>query len=91
MVLEESVKRAPESLAVSFVLTDRQGAEFTVEYVGILPDLFREGQGILVRGALNDAGVFEAVEVLAKHGENYMPPELLDMIEEQHQGADYAG
>ena len=91
MVLEESVKRAPESLAVSFVLTDRQGAEFTVEYVGILPDLFREGQGILVRGALNNAGVFEAVEVLAKHDENYMPPELLDMIEEQHQGADYAG
>ncbi len=76
MVLEGSVVRAPDSLAVRFVLTDRQGSEFTVAHTGILPDLFREGQGILVRGQLNSAGVFQAEEVLAKHDENYMPPEL---------------
>lgn len=81
MVLEGSVARAPDSLQVSFVLTDRQSSEFTVSYAGILPDLFREGQGILVKGRLNEAGIFEAQEVLAKHDENYMPPELLDMAD----------
>ena len=50
-----------------------------VQYTGILPDLFREGQGILVEGQLNAAGVFNATEVLAKHDENYMPPELMDL------------
>jgi cytochrome c-type biogenesis protein CcmE len=79
MVLDGSVKRASDSLAVVFTLTDHQGAEFPVAYSGILPDLFREGQGILVEGTLNQNGVFEAVEVLAKHDENYMPPELMDM------------
>ena len=79
MVLEGSVERANDSLAVKFTLTDHQGADFVVTYTGILPDLFREGQGILVEGELNPAGVFEAVEVLAKHDENYMPPELMDM------------
>ena len=79
MVLDGSVKRADDSLAVAFTLTDHQGAEFAVTYTGILPDLFREGQGILVEGSLNQNGVFEAVEVLAKHDENYMPPELMDM------------
>ena len=81
MVLEGSVARSGEGLAVNFVLTDYQGAEFTVHYVGILPDLFREGQGILVRGELDTEGVFQAVEVLAKHDENYMPPELMDMAQ----------
>ena len=79
MVLEGSVERASDSLAVAFTLTDYQGSDFVVTYTGILPDLFREGQGILVEGMLNQAGVFEAVEVLAKHDENYMPPELMDM------------
>ena len=83
MVLEGSVERAPDSLAVTFVLSDLAGSDFKVAYEGILPDLFREGQGILVRGALTDAGVFEAEEVLAKHDENYMPPELLDMAAHQ--------
>ena len=69
----------PESLDVSFVLTDYVSSQFTVSYSGILPDLFREGQGIIVQGALNDSGVFEANQVLAKHDENYMPPELADM------------
>ena len=79
MVLDGSVRRADDSLAVAFMLTDHQGSEFAVSYTGILPDLFREGQGILVEGTLNQNGVFEAVEVLAKHDENYMPPELMDM------------
>ncbi len=79
MVLDGSVRRADDSLAVAFTLTDHQGSEFAVSYTGILPDLFREGQGILVEGILNQNGVFEAVEVLAKHDENYMPPELMDM------------
>jgi cytochrome c-type biogenesis protein CcmE len=78
MVLEGSVDRASDSLEVAFVLTDRRGAEVPVRYSGILPDLFREGQGILVTGELDAAGVFHAEEVLAKHDENYMPPELLE-------------
>ena len=79
MVLDGSVQRASDSLAVAFTLTDYQGADFVVTYTGILPDLFREGQGVLVEGILNQRGIFEAVEVLAKHDENYMPPELMDM------------
>lgn len=79
MVLEGSVARAPDSLDVAFVLTDYQGADFRVAYSGILPDLFRESQGILVRGQLGADGVFQAEEVLAKHDENYMPPELMPL------------
>jgi cytochrome c-type biogenesis protein CcmE len=79
MVLEGSVARDVESLDVSFVLTDYVSSEFTVRYSGILPDLFREGQGIIVQGAIGEDGVFEANQVLAKHDENYMPPELADM------------
>ncbi|NKB97272.1 MAG: cytochrome c maturation protein CcmE [Pseudomonadales bacterium] len=82
MVVDGSVRRAPDSLAVEFTLTDHQGSEFIVDYTGILPDLFREGQGILVRGELSQVGRFSAVEVLAKHDENYMPPELLDLAKE---------
>ena len=79
MVLEGSVERSGAELDVRFVLTDYQGSQFPVVYSGILPDLFREGQGILVRGQLDAAGTFQAQEVLAKHDENYMPPELADM------------
>lgn len=77
MVLEGSWQR--DSLVSTFVLTDRQGSEFTVRYEGILPDLFREGQGVIVEGAIGADGVLAAREVLAKHDENYMPPELADM------------
>lgn len=77
MVLEDSVVRASDSLDVDFVLTDRRGSEVGVRYSGLLPDLFREGQGILVTGELDQGGVFQADEVLAKHDENYMPPELV--------------
>jgi cytochrome c-type biogenesis protein CcmE len=73
------VSRDPDTLGVSFVLTDYVGSEFTVRYSGILPDLFREGQGIIVQGSLGNSGVFEANQVLAKHDENYMPPELAEM------------
>lgn len=79
MVKPGSVVRAQDSLDVSFTLWDMADSEFTVRYSGILPDLFREGQGIIVGGWLRDGGGFEAEEVLAKHDENYMPPELQDM------------
>ena len=79
MVQDGSVLRSEHDLGVTFVLTDHKGADFTVRYTGILPDLFREGQGILVEGQLSQAGVFEATEVLTKHDENYMPPELMEL------------
>ena len=87
MVVAGSVRRAPDTLDVEFVLTDYQGSDFRVVYTGILPDLFREGQGILVRGELDASGVFRAVQVLAKHDENYMPPELLPIVAEGVQGS----
>ena len=80
MVVEGSVKRDPESLRVEFGLTDYVST-VNVVYDGILPDLFREGQGIVAQGELNDAGQLMAVEVLAKHDENYMPPEVAEALE----------
>ena len=79
MVLDGSVVRDSDGLDVSFTLTDYVDAEFTVAYSGILPDLFREGQGVIVQGRLESDGLFRADQVLAKHDENYMPPELADM------------
>lgn len=76
MVKEGSVQRRSDSLEVEFILSDLAGSDFTVRYSGILPDLFREGQGVLVQGQLRADGHFAAEEVLAKHDENYMPPEL---------------
>jgi cytochrome c-type biogenesis protein CcmE len=78
LVQNNSVKRQPGSLEVSFVLTDFQ-KEIPVSYTGILPDLFREGQGIIARGKL-DGDRFVAEEVLAKHDENYMPPEVKESL-----------
>ena len=75
MVVKGSVERPDKSMMVRFKLTDFS-KEVTVEYTGILPDLFREGQGIVAHGRLNPQGVFIAEEVLAKHDENYMPPEV---------------
>jgi cytochrome c-type biogenesis protein CcmE len=75
MVVDGSVSRPGEGLTVMFDLTDNAGS-VTVEYTGILPDLFREGQGIVANGKLNSNGAFVAQEVLAKHDENYMPPEV---------------
>ena len=62
------------------MLTDTLN-QITVAYEGILPDLFREGQGIVANGKLDEKGVFQAKEVLAKHDENYMPPEVADALE----------
>ncbi len=75
MVVEGSVQHAQEELKVRFDLTDNAHVT-TVEFAGILPDLFREGQGIIAIGQLDATGVFQADEVLAKHDENYMPPEV---------------
>ena len=76
MVVDGSVMHDDTGLGVRFALTDYRGHDFEVVYTGILPGLFREGQGTLVTGRLGADGVFRAKEVLAKHDENYMPPEL---------------
>lgn len=75
IVKQGSVKRNKDNLAVTFILSDTAN-EIKVTYNGILPDLFREGQGIVAQGKLNQRGQFIAQEVLAKHDENYMPPQL---------------
>jgi len=79
LVENGSVQREPGSLEVRFTLTDFSNT-LGVSYTGVLPDLFREGQGIIARGKLGDGGVFVAEEVLAKHDENYMPPEVKDSL-----------
>jgi cytochrome c-type biogenesis protein CcmE len=79
LVVEGSVRREVGELEVSFELTDLEN-ELTVSYNGILPDLFREGQGVIAHGRLGDNGIFVADEVLAKHDENYMPPEVADSL-----------
>lgn len=75
-----STQRDPGGLQVSFVVTDGQHS-IPVTYEGILPDLFREGQGVIARGKLDEGGHFQATEVLAKHDENYMPPEVAEALE----------
>jgi cytochrome c-type biogenesis protein CcmE len=75
MVVKGSVNRKPGDLQVKFVLTDF-AHEVPVQYTGVLPDLFREGQGIIAHGTLSPDGAFVADEVLAKHDEKYMPPEV---------------
>jgi len=79
LVVNGSVRRQPGDLEVKFDLTDAK-SQLTVAYAGILPDLFREGQGIIAHGRLDDSGLFVADEVLAKHDENYMPPEVADSL-----------
>ena len=84
MVEEGSVKRETGSMEVRFTVTDFQ-KDVTVSYSGVLPDLFRDGQGVIARGKLNAEGVFVAQEVLAKHDENYMPPEVAESLRKQHE------
>ena len=84
MVEKGSVQRSGDSLDVQFVVTDF-AKNVTIRYHGILPDLFREGQGIVALGKLNADGVLVADEVLAKHDENYMPPEVTKALEESGQ------
>ncbi|WP_447591846.1 cytochrome c maturation protein CcmE [Aquipseudomonas campi] len=90
MVAEGSLKRTGDSLDVEFVVTDF-AKSVTIRYRGILPDLFREGQGIVALGKLNTDGVLIADEVLAKHDENYMPPEVTKALKESGQAPQSAG
>ncbi len=84
LVANGSLKREGNNgLTVHFDVTD-EAEKVTVAYTGILPDLFREGQGIVALGKLGDDGIFVADEVLAKHDENYMPPEVAEALEEGH-------
>jgi len=83
MVVEGSVQRSPDSLEVRFDVTDYK-ATVTAVYVGILPDLFAEGQGVVAAGVVDENGVFNATEVLAKHDENYMPPEVAEALGENY-------
>lgn len=83
MVMPGSVKRDRQSLRVTFKLYDARGV-VSVSYDGILPDLFREGQGVVAQGELQDADHVIAKEVLAKHDENYTPPEIKQAMEQNH-------
>ena len=86
MVQEGSLQRSGDSLDVRFVVTDFNKS-VTITYRGILPDLFREGQGIVALGKLNAQGVVVADEVLAKHDEKYMPPEVTKALNDSGQSA----
>ncbi|HKJ16809.1 MAG TPA: cytochrome c maturation protein CcmE [Xanthomonadales bacterium] len=81
LVKVDSVSRDEQSLEVSFMVTDGK-AEVPVRFEGILPDLFREGKGVIAIGAMDESGAFAADDVLAKHDENYMPPEVADALAE---------
>jgi cytochrome c-type biogenesis protein CcmE len=83
LVTKGSVQRLADGLTVVFDITDN-AETITVQYTGILPDLFREGQGIVALGKLGDNQLFVANEVLAKHDENYMPPEVADALKATH-------
>ena len=80
MVLNGSVQRDPDTLKVSFDLIDNKSGQVTVYFDGILPDLFREGQGIVAQGVLKSSNSIDAFEVLAKHDEEYMPPEVAEAL-----------
>ena len=85
MVRPGTVEREAGSLDMSFVVTDFQ-RDVKVVYTGVVPDLFRENQGVVAHGRLGNDGVFVADEILAKHDENYMPPEVARAIKEKHGG-----
>jgi cytochrome c-type biogenesis protein CcmE len=85
MVMPGSVKRDPKSLQVSFKIYDARGA-IAVTYNGILPDLFRDGQGVVAQGVMEPGNVVNAIQVLAKHDEKYVPPEVADAMKENHKG-----
>ena len=81
-----SVKRQPDGVTVRFVVTDT-AKSIPVFYRGVLPDLFREGKGVVAQGRIGADGLFQASEVLAKHDENYMPPEAADAVKRAHETA----
>jgi cytochrome c-type biogenesis protein CcmE len=80
LVEEESVERSADGLTTTFRVTDLEQS-VAVSYKGMLPDLFREGQGVVAEGRLDSAGVFVATQVLAKHDETYMPPEVAEALQ----------
>ncbi len=80
MVTQGSLKRTEGTLEIRFVVTDYRES-IPVRYEGLLPDLFREGQGVIAHGRLTEGGEFVADEVLAKHDENYMPPEVAESLQ----------
>jgi cytochrome c-type biogenesis protein CcmE len=83
LVKEGSIKRQADGVTVAFVVTDTD-TDITVNYKGILPDLFKEGKGVVAQGRMTDGGIFTATEVLAKHDENYMPPEAAKAVGDAH-------
>ena len=85
MVVEGSIKRSETDLTTLFLVTDYDGV-VEVSYTGILPDLFAEGEGVVASGSLDSNGRFMATEVLAKHDENYMPPEVAAALEAKKPG-----
>ena len=85
LVEEGSLKRDGQSLTVNFVVTD-MAQRIPVSYTGMLPDLFKEGKGVVAQGKLGADGVFRAEQVLAKHDENYMPPEAAEALEKARHG-----
>ncbi|MDH5540108.1 MAG: cytochrome c maturation protein CcmE [Rhizobacter sp.] len=85
-----SIRRDGSSLTVNFVVTD-MAKTIPVVYTGLLPDLFREGKGVVAQGKLGSDGVFRAEQVLAKHDENYMPPEAAEALEKARHGQMPAG
>lgn len=87
LVTPGSMYREPGEMKVRFSVTDNRSS-VTVYYEGVLPDLFREGQGVIANGTMQPDGSFLAEEVLAKHDENYMPPEVAEMLVEQGHPAD---
>ncbi|SHI26757.1 cytochrome c maturation protein CcmE [Ferrimonas marina] len=89
MVVEGTVERDSNSLKIAFDIADN-GPAITVLYDGMLPDLFREGQGIVAQGTLVEPTVLEASEVLAKHDENYMPPEVAEAMGQSHSALEYS-
>lgn len=84
MVVEKSLQRQDDGLTVHFEVTDSANT-IPVAFTGILPDLFQEGQGVVAQGKMGAGGMFMATEVLAKHDENYMPPEVAEMMEKGEQ------
>ena len=90
LVEQGSIQREPTGLTIKFVVTDL-AKTIPVTYTGLLPDLFREGKGVVAQGKLGADGLFRADQVLAKHDENYMPPEAADALKRAQAGSLSAG
>ena len=89
LVVKDSLKRLDDGLTVHFSITDT-AKTIPVVYKGVLPDLFKEGKGVVAQGKVSSDGIFVASEVLAKHDENYMPPEAAEALKRAQQGGTLA-